>query len=155
MDNIRTRGTCAICGECVNPVYKIAHEWLCQNCSYNIREKVEAAINEKNEHDQTLNGLSELTDEFKNRTPIHIYVKHRTSRHSITMIEGLTETTFGPKLNIPDIVKIMKTTFHCNGSVCNNLGELTVQLSGDQREHIKNLLKDYGIDKSNIVVHGY
>jgi translation initiation factor 1 len=78
---------------------------------------------------------------------IHIRIKQRNQRKCITFVENLAQD-----LNINKILKEMKKTFHCNGSVDGS----NIQLSGDHRQAAKNFLVENNIIKdNNIIIHGY
>lgn len=68
---------------------------------------------------------------------IHIRLKQRTARKSLTYIEGLAED-----LDLEKICRYLKKTLRTNGAV---IDKTVIQLSGDQRVRVKTLLKNVHI----------
>ncbi|QJX72254.1 putative protein translation factor SUI1 [Faustovirus] len=83
---------------------------------------------------------------------VHIRVQQRRANSYITTLQGLSA-----KLDIKVILKALKHTLHCNGSITKDPEHgPVIQLSGDQREHIKTFLIDEGIcEKNQIIMHGF
>lgn len=97
----------------------------------------------------------ELEDNLKDDIiiqKIHLRLRQRNGRKTITTIEGLASD-----LDLKKIVKAMKKKFNCNGVVKEDEKFGTViQLSGDQRNQIYDFLSENEISsKDNIVIHGY
>ena len=86
---------------------------------------------------------------------IHIRVQMRTTRKSITIMENMLLF-----LSIDDIktfLKNIKKTHGCNGNILKDKDKNTiVQFQGDQRQNTSSLLEEkYGVNKDNIVIHGF
>ena len=87
----------------------------------------------------------------KKISKIHIRVQQRTSKKYITIVEGLSN-----ELDIKKILKYMKKKFVCNGTILKNEDNKIVNLSGDQRQKVKEFFINYNIvDKNNIIIHGF
>ncbi|KAJ2875226.1 Eukaryotic translation initiation factor eIF-1 [Coemansia aciculifera] len=83
---------------------------------------------------------------------IHIRVQQRNGRKTITTIQGLAK-----ELDLKKILKFMKKTYACNGTVVDDEehGEV-VQLQGDQRAMASTFLIEQKISKKqNVKVHGF
>lgn len=81
---------------------------------------------------------------------IHIEIKSRNARKSITFVKGLSESI--PSDTLDDIAKKWKKSFSC--SVVNDNG--IIKISGDRREDAADYLVNKGIvDKSLIRIHGF
>jgi len=83
---------------------------------------------------------------------IHIRIQQRNGRKTLTTVQGIDD-----KYDFKKIVKAAKKGFQCNGTVVEHseYGEI-IQLQGDQRIPIKNLLEETGIAaKGQIKVHGF
>lgn len=105
--------------------------------------------------DQILNFHKD--DPFGTRSSkekIHIRIQMRTTRKSITIIEGLHL-----HLNAEDMkafIKKIKKTYGCNGNVVKDEDVEVVQFQGDQRENISILLqKKYQVREEDIITHGF
>ena len=82
---------------------------------------------------------------------VHIRIRQRTVRKSTTHIENLPS-----EVNLAEMLKRMKQTFHCNGSVKKTENDNYIELFGDQRIAAKNFLVEvYGMEEENVVIHGY
>lgn len=81
---------------------------------------------------------------------IHIRKTQRNGRKCITTIEGLAD-----ELDIKKITKALKKVFKCNGAIVKDENELEIiQLSGDQRNNVKDFLITEEIEKEEtIIVH--
>ncbi|CAJ0576435.1 unnamed protein product, partial [Mesorhabditis spiculigera] len=82
----------------------------------------------------------------------HIRLQQRTGRKTITTVQGISS-----EYELKKIVRYLKKEYNCNGTVVEHpeYGEV-IQLSGDQRQHIKNFLTKVGIVKEeNCKVHGF
>lgn len=81
---------------------------------------------------------------------VHIRLRQRNGRKSVTIIENL------PQHTLQSLLVKMRKKFHCNGSIKKtDLGD-TIQLFGDQRMVAKQMLIDDNIvDAVNISIHGY
>eukprot|EP00033_Pygsuia_biforma_P000265 GCRY01000328.1.p1 GENE.GCRY01000328.1~~GCRY01000328.1.p1 ORF type:complete len:112 (+),score=28.92 GCRY01000328.1:98-433(+) len=83
---------------------------------------------------------------------IHVRIQMRNGRKSLTTISGLD-----PELNFKKILKAVKKTFACNGTIIEdeNLGKI-IQLQGDQRKNFAGFLMDEEIaKKEQIKIHGF
>ena len=83
---------------------------------------------------------------------IHIRIQQRSSRQSLTLIEGLDSD-----LDLERICKYMRRAFNCNGTVLE--GEV-ISLQGDHRNAIAQWFIDQEIltrqeAKERLVVHGF
>ncbi len=78
---------------------------------------------------------------------IHIRIKQRNGRKSITTIDQLPKD-IDPK----DLLKKLKQKLQCGGST---VDENSIQLFGDHRQSIKIFLIELGLCENNIVIHGY
>ena len=91
------------------------------------------------------NNINPFEEEKVNN--VHIRFQQRNARSYITIIEGLSN-----KLDLPSILKSFKKTFHCNGTIKDNI----FKLSGDQRQNVeKFLIKEKLYKKDQIIVHGF
>ena len=96
-------------------------------------------------------GSNNIEDDTFN-SKVHLRSQQRNGRKSITIVQGLDED-----LDEKRILKYFKKTFQCNGCISEDkeYGKI-IQLSGDQKENVKNFLIEQEIYKiENIVVHGY
>lgn len=94
----------------------------------------------------------ELDEAQVQRDNVHIRVQQRRANSYITTAAGLSS-----RLDHKAILRALKHTLHCNGSITKDPehGDI-IQLSGDQREHIKSFLIDEGIcEKNQIITHGF
>ncbi|KAJ2891619.1 Eukaryotic translation initiation factor eIF-1 [Coemansia aciculifera] len=83
---------------------------------------------------------------------VHIRVQQRNGRKTITTIQGLAK-----ELDHKKIVKYMKKTYACNGTVVEDEehGEI-IQLQGDQRTVASTFLIEQKISKKqNVKIHGF
>ncbi|KAJ2362694.1 Eukaryotic translation initiation factor eIF-1, partial [Coemansia sp. RSA 2611] len=83
---------------------------------------------------------------------VHIRVQQRNGRKTITTIQGLAK-----ELDLKKILKYMKKTYACNGTVVDDEehGEI-VQLQGDQRSMASTFLIEQKISKkTSVKVHGF
>ena len=96
--------------------------------------------------------ISELMDSVKVESQkVHIRIKQRNGKKSITTIEGLSED-----LDKLVICKDLKKKLHCNGSIQTVDDVVAIQLFGDQRSSAKQFLIDNSIvAESEIIIHGY
>eukprot|EP00906_Rhabdomonas_costata_P032914 RCo046352 len=88
----------------------------------------------------------------KTSTKVHVRVQQRNGRKSITTIQGLSSD-----LDLKLILKELKKSFNCNGSIVEDkeLGTI-VQLQGDQRDCVKKFLLEEGlVGKENLQIHGF
>jgi len=96
------------------------------------------------------NAFGNEQDE-KDATKIHVRVQQRNGRKCITTVQGLADD-----LDIKRILKALKKTFQCNGTVNADveMGEI-LQVSGDQRSNIRSFFVDQEIcHDDQIVIHG-
>ena len=106
-------------------------------------------INNLNNNDPF--GSNNIEDDTFN-SKVHLRSQQRNGRKSITIVQGLDED-----LDEKRILKYFKKTFQCNGCISEDkeYGKI-IQLSGDQKENVKNFLIEQEIYKiENIVIHGY
>jgi len=89
---------------------------------------------------------------------IHIGIKQRTKKKSLTLIEGLADD-----LDLKKIAKYIRLEFQTSSAVVNikdsegNITASYIQVSGDYREEVKKFLMKYNIWESPdppIHVHG-
>lgn len=82
---------------------------------------------------------------------VHIGIKQRNTRSSITSVEKLPAS-----FDLAIILSKMRKIFHCSGSIQTGTDGKYIQLSGDQRMFVKKFLVDHFlVDDENIIVHGY
>ena len=98
--------------------------------------------------------LLDSADPFasKPQTKIHIRIQQRSSRQSLTLIEGLDSD-----LDLERICKYMRRSFNCNGTVLN---DVVISLQGDQRDNVAKWLVTNEVltpseAKERLVVHGF
>ncbi|VDN99690.1 unnamed protein product [Rodentolepis nana] len=85
-------------------------------------------------------------------TTVHIRIQQRNGRKTLTTVQGIPE-----KYDKKRILKECKKDFCCNGNIVQHdqYGEV-LQLQGDQREHIAEFLRRYGLVKPDqIKIHGF
>lgn len=99
-------------------------------------------------------GTNPTFDSFgtKPQGKIHIRIQQRSSRQSLTLIEGLDSD-----LDLERISKYMRRAFNCNGTVLN---DAVITLQGDQRVTVAKWLVDNevltkGEAKERLVIHGF
>uniref|UniRef100_A0A915L758 SUI1 domain-containing protein n=1 Tax=Romanomermis culicivorax TaxID=13658 RepID=A0A915L758_ROMCU len=83
---------------------------------------------------------------------IHIRIQQRTGRKTITTVQGIAT-----EYDLKKIVRYLKKEYNCNGTVVEHpeYGEV-IQLTGDQRQNIREFLVKVGIVKEeNCKVHGF
>jgi len=83
---------------------------------------------------------------------VHIRIQQRNGRKTLTTVQGLSA-----EYDFKKIVKVAKKEFCCNGTVVEHpeYGEV-VQLQGDQREKICQMLVKCGLVKQDqLKVHGF
>ncbi|XP_021351221.1 eukaryotic translation initiation factor 1-like [Mizuhopecten yessoensis] len=83
---------------------------------------------------------------------IHIRIQQRNGRKTLTTVQGIS-----PDYDLKKIVKACKKEFACNGTVVEHpeYGEV-IQMQGDQRNHIKDFLRDLGLAaEKQLKVHGF
>lgn len=102
-----------------------------------------------------LNNLDNKNDIFKDegeiiRNKVHIRKTQRNGRKCITTVEGLEND-----LDKKKITKALKKIFKCNGALMKDDNEQDViQLSGDQRNNVKDFLTSEQINyESDVVIH--
>uniref|UniRef100_A0AC34RBY3 SUI1 domain-containing protein n=1 Tax=Panagrolaimus sp. JU765 TaxID=591449 RepID=A0AC34RBY3_9BILA len=107
------------------------------------------------------NAFEQLEEEEGTRQGFcHIRIQQRTGRKTITTVQGIA-----PEYDLKKIVRYLKKEHNCNGTIehnCNGTivehpeyGEV-IQLTGDQRQHIKDFLCKVGIVKEeNCKIHGF
>lgn len=84
---------------------------------------------------------------------IHIWLRKRNARKTITTIEGLDQ-----KLDFKKIVKVLKKSCYCGGNIEKDTDSeaLIIHLTGDQRKYVVNFLVNESMSRyDDIVVHGY
>jgi len=99
----------------------------------------------------------DLDPEMSDSSKVHIRVQPRSGRKLITTVAGLADD-----LDHKRILKALKKNFSCNGALDfakdDNGKEVCValQLTGDQRDNVKDFLTTEEICKENqIIIHGY
>lgn len=96
----------------------------------------------------------ELENEFSQNLKIHIRVKKRNAKKCITLIEGLSR--FQPDMK--NMQKRLSSTLNCSCTLKkdSDTGDKYLQLSGDNRDKIKDLFISNNIcSEKNIVIHGF
>lgn len=88
-------------------------------------------------------------EEF-NKQKIHIRKTQRNGRKCMTTVEGLAD-----ELDLKKITRALKKIFKCNGAIVKDTDENEIiQLSGDQRENIKEFLVSEEIEKNDdVIIH--
>ena len=88
-------------------------------------------------------------EEF-NKQKIHIRKTQRNGRKCMTTIEGLAD-----ELDLKKITRALKRIFKCNGAIVKDTDEnKIIQLSGDQRENVKDFLVSEEIEKNDdVIIH--
>ena len=83
---------------------------------------------------------------------VHIRVQQRNRRKCVCTIQGLADD-----LDLPRILKALKRSFKCNGSVINDAEYgMIISLQGDHRQGIVDfLVSEEIVPKEMIVVHGF
>jgi translation initiation factor 1 len=104
-----------------------------------------------------INMLDDLGNgDFKKQRPvsnIHIRIKQRSAKKTITIIEGLAED-----LDLKKIAKVLRRQCKVMASVITKDGETVIQMSGDQRETVKRFLIDMHVWEEPdlpIKIHGF
>lgn len=96
------------------------------------------------------NFTREIYDE-PNEEIIHLRIKNRNQKKCVTIVEGLNS-----ELDIPRMFKLFRKTFCCNGNIINDNNSVIIQLTGDQRENVRNFLVREQLYSNNcITIHGY
>jgi len=91
------------------------------------------------------------TDVDSQANHIHIRIQQRNGRKTLTTLQGLPKEYDAKKL-----LKAFKKEFACNGTLVDDEDSgKVIQLQGDQRSKISNLLVEDGIPKVLIKVHGF
>eukprot|EP00940_MAST-03C_sp_MAST-3C-sp2_P001837 g1837.t1 len=103
------------------------------------------------------NAFDDVDDDFQ----IHIYVTMRNGRKCTSTIQGLHLIPFPADkfegINYKKIVKYMKRSFKCNGSVQTDskTGTTVITLSGNKTNEIRDFLVDHELcQRKQIVIHG-
>ena len=93
-----------------------------------------------------------FNDDLFEKHVIHIRVQQRNGRKTLTTIQGIPVD-----LDQKKMVKYFKKEFACNGTIVKDTDDMEIiQLSGDQREKVKQFLVDQEICQSDEVkVHGF
>ena len=103
---------------------------------------------------------SELED---NDIKYHIRIKQRNGRKCITYVENLEQLNSKNDTKFLDnILRTFKKKFSCNGSIDvekdddNNIVKQTIELQGDHRDAVKELLiKQFKAKDDSIKIHGF
>ena len=104
-----------------------------------------------------IRSLCVFTDPFASSSSesttakIHIRIQQRSGKTSITTVEGLPTD-----LDLTNIARALKRTFHCNSSVTTDpeRGEI-IQLSGDQRINTRDFfVREEVCLEDQIIIHG-
>jgi len=87
-----------------------------------------------------------------NKGYIHIRIQQRNGRKSLTTCQGLAND-----LDVKRILKAIKKSFNCNGTIVNDdQGGDVMQLQGDQRKNIFEFLTNEKIcEAPEIKIHGF
>ncbi|GEM06580.1 rab escort protein [Rhodotorula toruloides] len=82
---------------------------------------------------------------------IHIRIQQRNGRKTITTLQGVPT-----EYDLKKLLKAFKKEFACNGAIIEDedLGKV-IQLQGDQRTKIQEMLIEEGIEKDTIKMHGF
>eukprot|EP00834_Sanchytrium_tribonematis_P002504 NODE_78_length_23230_cov_1.644979.p12 type:complete len:117 gc:universal NODE_78_length_23230_cov_1.644979:13501-13851(+) len=101
-------------------------------------------------HTRSMSDL--FNDGLFEKHVIHVRVQQRNGRKTLTTVQGLPED-----LDQKKMVKYFKKEFACNGTIVKDEdGMEIIQLSGDQRDKIKEFLMAQEICQSDeIKVHGF
>ena len=88
-------------------------------------------------------------DEFT-KQKIHIRKTQRNGRKCMTTVEGLAD-----ELDLKKITRALKNIFKCNGAIVKDTNENEIiQLSGDQRNNVKDFLISEEIEKNDdVIIH--
>lgn len=103
-----------------------------------------------------INGEIDLNESMNK---IHLRIRKRNGRKSITIVEGLCPDPKDEEscMILQKIKKKCNKKFACNGAIKNDekLGKI-IQFQGDQRENMKNFLIEKNLaTEQNIIIHGY
>jgi len=80
-----------------------------------------------------------------------ISIQQRNSKKYMTFVNEIPS-----KYDLPKLVKYIKKSFNCNGSVIKEDDKEYLTFSGDQRHNIAKFFVDCNVmDKENIVVRGF
>lgn len=82
---------------------------------------------------------------------VNIRIQQRTTRKRITTVQGLDQ-----ELDLKRILKTLKKTHNCNGTVIKSqeYGDV-LKMSGDQRQNVRRfLIENEIVSKDNIIIHG-
>jgi translation initiation factor SUI1 len=114
----------------------------------------------------SLNGDTLVLGDAPKKEQIHIRKIQRTTRNSMTTVDGLSMDADGKTaLNFDQMLRKMKKQFHCSGSYASgtaNTNEKTgtgtgvrMTLTGDQRQNVMEfLIKAKICKKEDIILHG-
>ena len=93
-----------------------------------------------------------LDDEAFGMQIVHVRVQQRNGRKTLTTVQGLPVD-----LDQKKMLKYFKKEFACNGTIVQDEGKTEViQLSGDQREKIREfLLQEEICQAEQVKVHGF
>ena len=96
------------------------------------------------------NQIDFVDHEEFNKQKIHIRKTQRNGRKCMTTIEGLAD-----ELDLKKITRALKRIFKCNGAIVKDTDEnKIIQLSGDQRENVKDFLVSEEIEKNDdVIIH--
>lgn len=101
----------------------------------------------------SLDAFEQLEEEEGTRQGFcHIRIQQRTGRKTITTVQGIA-----PEYDLKKIVRYLKKKHNCNGTIVEHpeYGEV-IQLTGDQRQNIKDFLCNIGIVREeNCKIHGF
>lgn len=99
----------------------------------------------------TIDIINKTNNDIITDPDIHIYIKQRGRKH-ITYVTNIPQA-----IDLISICKEMKKKFSCGGTTKKNeeFG-LFIELSGDQRDSIKEYLVTHKlVEEKNIVIHGF
>ncbi|RLE70328.1 MAG: stress response translation initiation inhibitor YciH [Thermoprotei archaeon] len=83
-------------------------------------------------------------DVFKEQEVIKVRVERRRGRREVTIIEGIDEKLFDHR----ELVSRLKSELACGGTAKKG----RIELQGDHRHRVKELLVDMGFSPSNIII---
>jgi len=89
-----------------------------------------------------LDGI--LKEVYREQELIKIKVERRKGRREVTIIEGIDPKLF----DLKSIISELKSKLACGGTAKNG----RIELQGDHRYRVKDLLVEMGFPESNIVI---
>ncbi|KAH3688196.1 hypothetical protein WICPIJ_000838 [Wickerhamomyces pijperi] len=97
-------------------------------------------------------GEDQDSSSKSSRKYFHLRIQKRTSKKSITIVEGLPAD-----FDLKKILKFLKQKYACNGNITKDAdSNEIIQLQGDQRHPIMDfLIENLGVSKEMIKIHGF